>query len=177
MDEELRLIFQHLPHCPVKFRVYITVLLLTGCRRGEARLARWEHMDFTRRLWKKPRTKAGRWHIVPLPEQAARELLSLPRISPWIFPGLNGHPWSASAIEKAWGRFRAHVGLNDVRIHDLRRTAASHLVIHGENLSTVQQMLDHTSLQPTAIYARLNVDALARALQANADRFMTLSTL
>jgi site-specific recombinase XerD len=49
------------------------------------------------------------------------------------------------------------------------------MVIHGENLSTVQQMLDHASLQPTAIYARLNVDALAGALQANADRFSAIN--
>ena len=45
------------------------------------------------------------------------------------------------------------------------------MAINGENLSTIQQMLDHTSLQPTAIYARLNVDVLARALQANVDGF------
>jgi site-specific recombinase XerC len=44
------------------------------------------------------------------------------------------------------------------------------MVIHGENLTTVQHMLDHTSLQPTAIYARLNVEALAGALQRHADR-------
>lgn len=33
------------------------------------------------------------------------------------------------------------------------------------------QMLDHATLQPTASYARLNVETLARALQANADPF------
>lgn len=70
---------------------------------------------------------------------------------------------------KAWVKFRNQIELEDVRLYDLSRTAASHMIIHGENLTGVQQMLDHASLRPTAC---LNVSALARALQANADRFL-----
>ncbi len=43
--------------------------------------------------------------------------------------------------------------------------------MNGENLTTIQKMLDHSSLQPTAIYARLDLETLEGALQRNADRF------
>ncbi len=172
-QREVERLLKSLHLAPLQLRIFLQLTLFTGCRRGEARLARWENINLSEQLWTKPRTKAGRWHTIPLTTQAIEALLQLPRVSPWIFPGMNGRPWSASAVEKAWGKFRQEIGLSDVRLHDLRRTAASHMVIHGENLTVVQQMLDHASLQPTAIYARLNLTALARALQANADRFMT----
>lgn len=168
---EIERLLNSLSLAPLKLRVFLQLTLFTGCRRGEARLAKWEHINFTNQLWTKPRTKPGRWHVVPLTSQSVKALRQLTRTSPWIFPGMNGKPWSASAVEKAWGKFRQKIGLSDVRLHDLRRTAASHMVINGENLTVVQQMLDHASLQPTSIYARLNVATLARALQANADRF------
>lgn len=168
--EELKQLLAALCCTPIQFRTYVTLLIYTGCRRSEARLAKWEHIDFQAKLWRKPRVKAGRWHIVPLPTQVIDALRKLPRKNEWIFPGLNGQPWSKSTVAKTWINFRRKAGFHGVRIHDLRRTAASHLVICGENLSVVQQMLDHSSLQQTAIYARLNTATLARALQAQADR-------
>ncbi len=171
-QQEISAVILHLTSAPLQFRCFILLLLLTGCRRGEARTARWVDFNFTEKLWTKPKTKANRWHVVPLTDQTISVLHALPRTTQWAFPGLNGQCWSASAIEKAWGRFRRNTVFQDVRLHDLRRTAASHLVINGENLTIVQAMLDHSTLQPTAIYARLNTSALARALQGNADRFL-----
>jgi hypothetical protein len=69
---------------------------------------------------------------------------------------------------------RRRWGLDDVRLHDLRRTCASWLSIEGENLPTVQNVLNHRSLAPTSIYARLNTKAVDRALQKQADQFCSL---
>lgn len=44
----------------------------------------------------------------------------------------------------------------------------------GENLSHIQNVLNHRSLTPTSIYARLNTKAVDRTLQAQADRFSSL---
>jgi integrase len=63
-----------------------------------------------------------------------------------------------------------HWNMQDVTIHDLRRTCASHLVISGENLPTIQNILNHTSLAHTAICARFNTKVVDRALQAQANR-------
>jgi hypothetical protein len=50
------------------------------------------------------------------------------------------------------------------------------LSIEGENLPAIQNILNHKSLAPTSIYARLNVKAVDRALQSQADRFSSLAT-
>lgn len=171
-DEVARL-FAALPLAEKKIQLFILIVLATGCRRGEARNIKWSDIDLQHRRWTKPRTKNGKWHVVPLPSQIIKVMRKYNRESEWVFPGDNGKAWSLSGIEKAWGKVRSRCNLSDVRIHDLRRTAASHMAINGENLSTIQKMLDHSSLQATAIYARLNLDALDGALQRNADRFFS----
>lgn len=168
--EELDRLRSFLPVAYGKLRLFIHVTLLTGCRRSEALRMKWTDLDLCSGRWIKPRTKSGRFHVVPLSRQLVHHLRSTTRESDYVFPGHNHQPWSTAGVEKAWGKFRARCGLHDVRLHDLRRTTASQMVIHGENLSTVQHVLDHASLQPTAIYARLNIEALAQALQRHADR-------
>src|SRR5688572_9932599 len=46
---------------------YFLTLLLTGCRRDEARTMQWKDVDLERGLWHKPTTKTGVPHTVPLP--------------------------------------------------------------------------------------------------------------
>jgi integrase len=74
-------------------------------------------------------------------------------------------------VQKVWQLVRRRWNLQDVHIHDLRRTCASYLAIEGENLPTIQTVLNHRSLAHTSLYARLNTKATDRALQAQADRF------
>ena len=72
-----------------------------------------------------------------------------------------------------WRSIRVRAGLGDVTLHDLRRTCASWLSIHGENMAVIGRgVLNHTSLQHTGIYARLNVDPVVKALEANSVRML-----
>ena len=59
-----------------------------------------------------------------------------------------------------------------MRIHDLRRTAASWLAFNGSNLPVIQSMLNHKSLTSTHIYARLSVAPIRRALDNQAERML-----
>lgn len=169
-QEEIQHLRGSLNSAPQKLRLFILLTLMTGCRRSEALTMKWTDLDLSAGRWTKPKAKSGKFHVVPLSQQLIDQLKQEDRTSIYVFSGMNEKHWSAPGVEKAWGKFRAACGLADVRLHDLRRTTASQMVIHGENLTTVQHMLDHSSLQPTAIYARLNVDALAKALQRHADR-------
>lgn len=154
-------------------------LLLTGGRRDEARLMQWTHLDLDRALWHKPTTKTGVPHTIPLLAQLVTRLCQLPRVCEWVFSSTpnsqNGNRaglWSVTAVEHAWVKIRRRVGLGDVRIHDLRRTAASWLAINGENLPVIQRMLNHTSLSSTQVYARLSLAPVARALNDQCERML-----
>jgi integrase len=89
--------------------------------------------------------------FVPLPVQVVELLRQLPRTSEWVFPGDKGRHWSTTSAEKVWGLVRRRLNLDDIRLHDLRRICASYLAISGENLPTIQNVLNHRSLNPTAI--------------------------
>ena len=73
-------------------------------------------------------------------------------------------------ISKAWRRIRERAGLQDVRIHDLRRTVGSMLKAAGEDLTLISKVLNHSQLSTTAIYARLNLDPVRKALGAHATQ-------
>lgn len=159
--------------------VYFLTLLLTGARRDEARTMHWTHLDLEQALWHKPTTKTGVPHTVPLPAQLVTRLRALPRIHHWVFPSMpnnrNHHQpgeWCVTAVEHAWRRIRTRAGLPDVRIHDLRRTAASWLAIDGANLPVIQRMLNHSSLTSTQVYARLSIAPVRQALDHQADRML-----
>jgi integrase len=162
-----------------RVETFFLCLLLTGARRDEARLMQWTHLDLERALWHKPTTKTGVPHTVPLPAQLVTWLRALPRVNQWVFPssrnprnGFRAGVWSVTAVEYNWHRIRRRVGLVDVRIHDLRRTAASWLAINGSNLQVIQSMLNHRSLGSTQVYARLSLAPVALALNDQCERML-----
>ncbi|HRB81179.1 MAG TPA: tyrosine-type recombinase/integrase, partial [Nitrospira sp.] len=89
----------------------------------------------------------------------------LPQVSDYVFPGQDlSKPWNESTQRKAWDRVRSVANLPDVIAYDLRRTMASWMAQHGLNLSVIQQSLNHSTLQHTSRYARLDVQTAGRAL-------------
>ena len=58
-------------------------VILTACRSGEARGARWPEIDLEARVWTIPpgRMKAGKAHKVPLADEALALLQGLPRLA------------------------------------------------------------------------------------------------
>jgi integrase len=158
---------------------FFLCLLLIGARRDEARLMKWQHLDLDQGLWHKPTTKTGVPHTIPFPAQLVTRLRALPQVCAYVFPaspnprnGFQAGLWPGTAVEVMWGKIRRRVGLRDVRIHDLRRTAASWLAINGENLPVIQRMLNHTSLASTQVYARLSLAPVARALNDQCERML-----
>jgi integrase len=108
----------------------------------------------------------------------------MPRLdgNPYILPGRG--PRGASAEEKAaapaplvniskpWGRVRKAAGVEDVRLHDLRRTVGSWLAQAGNSLHLIGRVLNHTNQSTTAVYARFGEDSVRAALEAHGARIM-----
>lgn len=140
-------------------------LLLTGARKSEALKAKWSDVRPQERLWYIPTTKTGRPRGVPLSDAAVALLNRIPRFEgcPWVFP----NPATLLpfvSIFYAWDTARKRAGLADVRIHDLRHSAASFLVNSGESLYVVQKVLGHTQQRTTARYSHLSHASLLDAV-------------
>lgn len=139
-ETELRALFLALDEEPSQVAAGVIALLAaTGARKGEALAARWEHIDFERRLWVVPLSKSGRRRHIPLSDLALRILNRQRRLPncPWVFPGKDPDR-HVEGVRKAWDRVKARAGLPpDLRIHDLRHTFASTLVSKGRTLHEV----------------------------------------
>ena len=143
----------------------IKLALVTGQRIGEvARIAASElELNEVASLWTIPgdRTKNGQPNRVPL-SRLALELISeaheLAGESPWLFPNPNGDgPIDPHAPTRALARARDAIGLDDFRIHDLRRTAATRMAELGINPYTISMILNHISARQGSITSKVYV--------------------
>lgn len=158
-----------------KPRAFFLTILFTASRPGEVAAMRWKDLDFVGMRWRKPTSKTGRSQEVVLNPIVYRLLRQLPQVSEFVFPGQDlSKPWDDSTQRKAWDRVRAVANLPGVWAYDLRRTMASWMAQHGMNLSVIQQSLNHSTLQHTSRYARLDVQTAGRALDG-VSKHMTAS--
>jgi len=62
--------------------------------------------------------------------------------------------------------------IDDVRLHDLRRTVGSWLAQSGNSLHLIGRVLNHSNQSTTAIYARFGEDSVRTALEQHGARIM-----
>lgn len=149
--------------------LFVQLLLLTGARKGEARLMRWRDVDTVKRIWTVPRSKNGRSRRIVLSSAALKVIddtrskathLDLPT-KPECYVFTNPKTLTAyHSFYAAWFVARDRADLSDVRIHDLRHTYASMLINSGVSLYEVQTLLGHSSMQMTQRYAHLEPNLL-----------------
>lgn len=149
----------------------VGLLLLTGARVSELLRAEWSHIDIERRAWLIPTSKTGKSRHVPLSQAAIDIILQLHRVGrcPYLLPNPDtGKP--LTTIKHAWQKARHDAGLDDLRIHDLRHSAASFMINSGVDLFAVGKVLGHASYQSTQRYSHLANDTLLAAVEAGAAK-------
>jgi integrase len=158
----------------VYWQAFVLLELMFGLRKNDLLAWRWDQIDLKARTIILPTRKTDEPLSLPLPSAAVRLLRGLPRREgcPWVFPG-DGKTGHLVEPKKAWHRIRVRAKVTDVTIHDLRRTLGSWLKTSGEDLTTIGRVLNHADPSSTAIYARLDTEAIRPALEANA-RLMRL---
>lgn len=145
----------------------VRLCLLTGCRLGEARQARFDQFNLNLGIWSKQsaQVKQRKIHRLPISSDTAAlvrlRLDAVPEGCPWLFPGdVEGQP--VTEIRRFWRRVKAESGLDGVRMNDIRHTFASLLVNGGASLEMIGKLLGHTQIKTTQRYAHL-VDSSLRA--------------
>ncbi len=150
-------------------RDYVLLSLLTGGRRSNVLAMHWQDFNLGEALWTIPASasKNGRSMAVPL-SSAAMQILE-DRAEKYgqqgyVFPG-PGKTGHLVEPKGAWMRLLQRAGLEDLRLHDLRRSLASFQIDLGVSLAVVGKVLGHQSQQTTAIYARLGMDPQREAVE------------
>lgn len=167
--EELRRVFAAVQaHPSVYFKAFVWLSLLTGQRKTELLSAKWTDVAFEERILRIPKNKADRPHVVPLSAPAIQLLERMPRQAgnPHIFPGTRAGQRFVN-VDYPWQAVCAEAGVQDIRLHDLRRTVGSWLAQSGHSLALVGSILNHADSATTAIYARLADRNRTDALEAH----------
>lgn len=157
-------------------RAAFLLFLLTGLRRSELLSLRWGQVDLARREIFLPTTKANRPHRLPLSRAALRVLATIPRVegNDHVFPGRDRA--RRYDLKRPWVRVRANAGLENFRLHDLRRTVGSWLATAGKaSLPLIGKVLNHSNASTTQIYAHIADNSVREALDEHGDRIMALA--
>ena len=141
------------------YRMALTIIYACGLRISEGiRLTR-SDIDGKRNLLRVRNGKGGKDRYVHLPDRPLELLRAyykhLGTDSAFLFPHKDGHI-KADTLQVV---FRTAVRKSSVSkpatVHTLRHSYATHLLENGENLSTIKELLGHSSIATTDIYTHM----------------------
>lgn len=147
----------------------IFLLLATGVRRSELLTLRWSEVSLPDQQAYIRDPKNGESRYAALNSVAVELLAKMNSVrkenSPWIFPARlstskKGH---IQDVRKTFATVCKRANVTGLRLHDLRRSFASHLLSSGVDLISLQRLLGHKSLKSTTTYARVATSSLARS--------------
>ncbi len=75
-------------------------------------------------------------------------------------------------IDFHWCRIRRAAGIEDVRLHDLRRTVGSWMTQDGVDLNKIKDALRHADISTTLVYALLGQDAAREPMEDHGRRIL-----
>lgn len=195
---------------------FIWILLLTGARKTNTMMMRWEEILWELKEWRIPDTKNDDPVVVVLTPRAYDILRKryLKSNSQWVFPQADDNEKHYSCHKRAFVRIKEKASiyawlddikvsawlkpivdklptyynsgtgydkiittaeaeniklppsLNDIRLHDIRRTLGSYQAINGVSLEIIGKSLGHKSIQATQVYARLILDPVRKSVES-----------
>ena len=137
---------------PVSVAV-IRFAALTGLRIGEVLGIKWEHVDFEMGKLVLPQTKTGR-RVHDLPEPALALLAEIPRSGQWTFTNTGKSATIYRTVRRHFMEIVTEAGIEDVRLHDLRRTVMTRAAASGVGTHVLRDLLGHKSTAMADRYIR-----------------------
>jgi len=135
-----------------KFYTAVSILLLTGMRRGELFSLEWSEVNFNTRfiILSQYKTKGRKRRAIPISPALAEILKGLPQ-SGYLVMG----DYTVNIMAKHWNRMLCQISfpvINDgtkLRIHDLRHVYSQSLLNSGVSLEDIQSLLGHQDFSTT----------------------------
>lgn len=176
---EVRMFWNGLEEINPLHKLALQMVLLTGQRPSEVRLAKWTHFPEGEDLWVIPaaHTKNKKVHKIPLTPRLKKHLDTIRALSghkELLFPrnrcdaGImtiadGNHPMSIGSMNEPMRK--RFPDMPSCTAHDLRRTTATHLLHMGVSTFEVGQILNHSFSGVTGIYARgSDLDGMSKNL-------------
>lgn len=145
----------------------IRVAATTGLRIGEVIGIQWQHLDFGTGRLTIPETKTGR-RTHHLPGVARDVMRTIPQINgvPWVFTTTTRAAVTYRTVQQCFMRSVKLAGLQDVRLHDLRRTVMTRAAAAGVGTHVLRDLLGHKTSVMADRYIRNVGSPVADAREA-----------
>lgn len=165
---ELRAVLRAIKEEPEDWRDYFLLLIATGARRSAVASMRWQDVDLQNGLWRVPAWASKNKRMLTLPLVPEALLVLTPRrkdrVNDWVFPSSTSASGHIEEPRKPWLRVLERAEVEDVRIHDVRRTVGSWLGMAGVSGPIISKILGHASLRSAEPYVRLGTEAARQPL-------------
>lgn len=147
-------------------------------RQGELLSLGWKDLDLERGLITVKQTKTLRLKTIAINEPAKEAVAWLEQhrygdcllMWPW------GDPIVKTTVHSAFKKACTDARITDFRLHDLRHTFASHLVMAGVDLVTVKELMGHVGISMTVRYSHLVPEHKAQAVAKLGERFTAIKS-
>lgn len=140
---------------PPYLKNIIKAAILTGLRKGDLLSIKWSDIDLERGfLTYREQKKGDKFRIKELNDDMINLLMETLRRGDYVFCGPDGE--RLKDIKRSFSTALRKAGIKDFHFHDLRHTSASHLLMRGASLKSVQEHLGHSSLAMTQRYSHLS---------------------
>jgi len=144
----------------------LIVALNTGMRMGEILGLSWNDIDFVNYNMHIKNTKSGKDRIVPMNSLVAGVLKKQDMSREFIFESSVKKGACIKSVSRSFKTALRKSGIEKLRFHDLRHTAASWMVVNcGIDLVTVKEILGHSSIEMTMIYCHPSQESKRRAVE------------
>ena len=171
-ESELEIILNYV--VPENLKDVYKFLFFTGLRAGELINLKWNNVNLNENILQigdeNFQTKSKEIRFIPIPEPVKNILINLfPNIlktkNNYVFKKSNGFPYSVNYLSKQFKKAVKQTNLDEkIHLHSLRHSFASNLVQKGVPLATIKELLGHSSISVTEIYAHVNFDTLRKAI-------------
>ena len=137
----------------------VIIALNTGMRLNEIINLQWKDIAFEQKIINIIDSKNGEKREIPVNDIVINVLKDWKNRSEGSFVFTKGgKPISKRSVQSRFKTALKRAGIRNFRFHDLRHTFASHLVMNGTDLKTVQELLGHKTFDMTLRYAHLSPD-------------------
>lgn len=150
----------------------VLLLLYTGLRIGELCALKWEDIEGDKITIRRAvasvengttekAPKSGKERVLYQTEELSALLAELPRDTEYVINS-QGHRYRPDSLSRNYKKFFERHNLPYLSPHKCRHTYATFLVESGANLLYVKELLGHSTVRVTEIYAHSNEEPLQR---------------